>query len=284
MDSNLFKTFILGTKIGYRGLTLEEQLKEKEESFINIWGMDHRYCDQSLLIQQVYNSKAEFLMGRNLTLGEICCALGHREIYSNFLETDLEWALVLEDDARLVSREIPYLFLGKVERSKPCIIQLYGLEEALAQLSINRVKNQLTISGQEDDLYRLNFTPELTHAYFINRLAARKLLESTKKGVYSTADWPLLATNGLVFYSSSKPVFMQNAEISLLADDRLSIGKIECRESHKLRTFLNLLGLKALLGIAQGINPLEVQKLVLRRFLVNLTARNKSNFLFRRVQ
>ncbi len=280
---NQCKTYILGTKLGYRGFDLEQQLQEKNQSYVNVWGWDYRSSDKSSILEHSNNFKANFLLDRDLTLGEICCALGHREIYNDFLETSFEWALVLEDDARLVLKEIPYSFLEKIARHKPSIIQLYGLAEALVQLPINQKEIQMIKKGGVGDLYRLNFIPELTHAYFINRLAAKQLSKSTMNGIYSTADWPLLGTKGLHFYTSGRPVFVQNPNISILEADRFGSMVRNKQNSKKLRSFLNILGLKALFGVRQRINPVDMQNLILRRIYVRLVARYMPHLLFRRV-
>ncbi len=281
---NQCNTYILGTKLGYRGFDLEQQLQEKNQSYVNVWGWDYRSSDKSSILKHSNNFKANFLLDRDLTLGEICCALGHREIYNDFLETSFEWALVLEDDARLVLKEIPYSFLEKIARHKPSIIQLYGLAEALVQLPINQKEIQMIKKGGVGDLYRLNFIPELTHAYFINRLAAKQLSKSTMNGIYSTADWPLLGTKGLHFYTSGRPVFVQNPDISILEADRFGSMVRNKQNSKKLRSFLNILGLKALFGVRQRINPVDMQNLILRRIYVRLAARYMPHLLFRRVE
>ena len=281
---NQCNTYILGTRLGYRGFDLEQQLLEKNQGYVNIWGWDYRSCDKSSIIEHSNKCKANFLLDRDLTLGEICCALGHREIYNDFLETSFEWALVLEDDARLVLKEIPYSFLEKIAKHNPSIIQLYGLAEALEQLPINQKEIQVIKKGGEDDLYRLNFIPELTHAYFINRLAAKQLSKSTMNGIYSTADWPLLATKGLHFYISGRPVFVQNPDVSILEADRIGSMVRNKQNIQKLRSLLNILGFKALLGVRQRINPVDMQNLILRRVYVRLVARYKPYLLFRRVE
>jgi GR25 family glycosyltransferase involved in LPS biosynthesis len=258
-------------------------LQGKKVKYINVWGLDYRFSNKTFLLEKANSRKSKFLIKRKLTLGEICCALGHRQIYSEFLETGLEWALILEDDARFISADIPYQFPQKIERSKPCIIQLYGIEETLAQLPIKKKRSQVINNERVNRLYRLYFTPELTHAYFINRSAARKLYNSTRNGIYSTADWPLLGTRGLKFYSSALPVFIQNADQSLLAKDRPTDSNYVKQSSHRLSELVNLLGLKAMLGIFSGINPFEMQHLIYRRIAIKLAAKIYPRFLFSEV-
>jgi GR25 family glycosyltransferase involved in LPS biosynthesis len=248
-----------------------------------VWGLDYRFSDKTALLEKANNRKARFLIQRDLTFGEICCALGHRQIYSDFLETDFEWALILEDDARLITAEIPYQFPEKLDKRKPCIIQLYGIDEALAQLPIKKERIQIISHKTINHLYRLYFTPELTHAYFINRIAARKLFNSTKNGIYSTADWPPLATRGLEFYSSEVPVFEQNVDQSLLAKDRQTNSTSVNQSFQRLRELLNLFGLKAILGIFSGINPLDIQRLTYRLFAVKIAAKFHPKTLFDKV-
>ena len=53
----------------------------------------------------VYDEAAAMARDRHrqpMTCGAICCALGHRQIYERFLQSDHERVVVLEDDARVV--------------------------------------------------------------------------------------------------------------------------------------------------------------------------------------
>lgn len=125
--------------------------------------------------------KAVRLFNREMSRGEIGCALSHVGIYRQMVEQDIPYALVLEDDASILDRELP----GILSR----LAQVYAAQTPVAVL-LNHVKrydgnkkHPLDDSRCIYDAYRA----VCTHAYFITKAGAEKLLRNLYP-VYVVAD------------------------------------------------------------------------------------------------
>lgn len=58
--------------------------------------------------------KAQHAEGRQLSAGEVGCALSHNYVYSKILEKQIPYALILEDDV-IISKDVPFI-LQKIEK------------------------------------------------------------------------------------------------------------------------------------------------------------------------
>lgn len=82
------------------------ELTKHNIEFKRISAVDGRQLD--LTNYEGYNSaKANSLMGRDLVGGEVGCYLSHKRCVSEFLESDYDFVIVLEDDLEIVSDLIP---------------------------------------------------------------------------------------------------------------------------------------------------------------------------------
>ncbi|MEZ5345873.1 MAG: glycosyltransferase family 25 protein [Pyrinomonadaceae bacterium] len=133
--------------------------------------------------------------GRKMTLGAVCCSLGHRYIYEHFLESDHERIIVFEDDVLVNSEtesildaaldEIPedaeliywgWLGVGSRPRIATLKLPLYHLQHSLGLLSYNHT--------MIDNLYPRPFNEHFSiagkhfciHAYTLTRSGAEKLV------------------------------------------------------------------------------------------------------------
>ena len=84
-----------------RQQAMATQLKRHGLTFSWLDGVDGRALNESA-IGQIYSAeRAEREAGRQLSRGEIGCALSHLKVYQTMLDQALELVLVLEDDAAL---------------------------------------------------------------------------------------------------------------------------------------------------------------------------------------
>jgi GR25 family glycosyltransferase involved in LPS biosynthesis len=156
----------------------------------------------------------KFTVGRDLSLGEIGCAYGHQSAYVSFLKTSSEWALILEDDARMQAPMSNLLDLV-VHLSSPSVISLIDRRGG--------VENPFDRSSKQ--LIRLWFPSQATSAYFINRSAAEIFIRNyAQNGILSPSDWPYPQSQRISFYVMRKPVFIHDwtGVDSLIALDRNS--------------------------------------------------------------
>ena len=99
---------------------------------------------------------------------EICCALSHIKVYKKFIETNMDYALIFEDDA---------IFLNNFsEKLKKFILKNFKYEKQIMLLTElwQFFKKPLDIEDEYEIVDVRNAV--LTHAYFINREAAKSLI------------------------------------------------------------------------------------------------------------
>lgn len=105
---------------------------------------------------------------KGMTRGEIGCSLSHYNIYKKIVDDNIEYALILEDDAQLEPNLPSALELLEKNASDIPTIILLGKVNKYAK----RSSQQLS-----DDFKVVNVVEAaLSHGYFINKPAAEKLI------------------------------------------------------------------------------------------------------------
>lgn len=191
-------TLIIGLERNYRGAPLGEQLAEI--------GVAHEWSpgvegslDGKSVKEYTQEPAAAALFGRALTVGEIGCALAHRVAYQRLLDSDAEWALVFEDDARIVRPDEMAMLFARFEAlepyGSPAIFVLYG-----RQVTAYPDSGVTVGSTRVHELLR---PPMTTTGYFINRAAAQHILD-TGLPLRNPADWPV-SVAGKVQFAAAWP-------------------------------------------------------------------------------
>lgn len=108
--------------------------------------------------------------GKDLTLGEIGCVKSHFAAYSEIVKRDLDFALVLEDDA-VFAPEFP-----KALEALAASHDQWDLVRFLASKKSLKRQRILREIGQGLFLTRCYGTPGEAHAYVLNQKAAKRLL------------------------------------------------------------------------------------------------------------
>jgi glycosyl transferase family 25 len=142
-------------------------------------GIDGRNGLPDRWLSQIDRAAARRKLGHDLTDGEFACALSHREIYRQIAARGLPGAVVLEDDAIVGAKFVPF------------IEQHLYQNAALMMLDHSHAR----VAGPSIDLMplvkmrRLTLPSFLTSAYSISVDAAQTLLEEASP-VRCPADWP----------------------------------------------------------------------------------------------
>lgn len=139
-------------------------------------------------IDDVFDQKTAFAKyGRELRRGEIGCTLSHKKCAQMLLESENQYALVLEDDLIWQRQDFEKAFelVGNVLSSdKPIIVLLSG---DYWYTSLSRLGEGYQIASVRDAV--------CTQSYFINRAAAHKLLSL---GNWHVADdWWAIKSTGI---------------------------------------------------------------------------------------
>jgi hypothetical protein len=154
---------------------------------------------------------------RKIQRGEVGCALAHRNAIHNFLNTDLKFGFIFEDDAEVIDDFDFDIIMKLLDSNLPIIISLgwipgFAIAKNL-QVDIN------------DQLIELVTPPTCTFAYAINRPAAI-LMVSAHERIIDLADWPIYVLNKVNFYATSTPWVTANHDpkLSIIGERSTSIS------------------------------------------------------------
>lgn len=124
-------------------------------------------------LERSYDRKKAFrLFNREMSRGEIGCALSHIAAYRTMLENDIPYAMVLEDDAKVLDADLPAT-LAKLAR-------LYPAQAPVAVL-LNHVKrynaNDKTRLDDDRNVYEA-YRGVCAHGYVVTKAAAEILVRN----------------------------------------------------------------------------------------------------------
>ena len=154
-------------------INLEKDIERKEDivsqciafnlDYTVIPAVDGRKLSEEELSKLIDPEKS-----KGMTRGEIGCSLSHYNIYKKIVDGNIEYALILEDDAQLEHNLAKALeLLEKNLFDTPTII-------LLGPINKHTTRNNQPLS---DDFRLVNvMEAALSHGYFINKSAAKKLI------------------------------------------------------------------------------------------------------------
>ncbi|GAA5193151.1 hypothetical protein GCM10023346_17110 [Arthrobacter gyeryongensis] len=182
------EALIIGLDHNYRGAELEEQLSGYGVPFKRspgvlvdaLPGMLDHYVDQWA---------AMVLQRRELTKGEVGCALAHRNAWRTLVESEERFTLVFEDDARLTGRPITAEIMAALDTDEPTLIVLDSY-----------VNYTIVARGQSGRVLRALVPPPGAWAYALNRAAAVLMIEDGAR-ISSVADWPARVAHKVAFHA-----------------------------------------------------------------------------------
>lgn len=132
--------------------------------------------------QTVYDDESMcHYAGRGMTAGELGCALSHLRCYETFLASDAGWALILEDDA-----ELPDDLVALLD-------ELTGQANHLELDAFNLGPVRKFVFGRSRPVLGYHIVDPVrilnTHAYLINRSAAKAMLMHNTPVRFMADDW-----------------------------------------------------------------------------------------------
>ncbi len=168
---NNFKIYVINLKRETkRRENIIRELKKQNllefEIIDAIDGEEIKKSDLDLLISK--NDKFINPINTNMNAPEICCSLSHVKVYKKFVETNLDYALIFEDDA---------VFLNDfTENLQKFIIRNFKYKKQIISLGElwQFYKKPLDKENEYEIVNVRNAV--LAHAYFINREAAKSLI------------------------------------------------------------------------------------------------------------
>ena len=168
------------------------------------------------LLDRVEKKNSSIWLNRDLTPGEIACAMGHREMIRSAYKDKAKIALFIEDDARL-TREIVNSLKESLllEESPKAIVICYELRN-----SIFFPKSVLV--GARQKYFKSLSIPICAQMYAMNFAAITNIAKGWDKNQIETpADFPPWYADCLTFYFQFPGIEpLRNDFISKIGDDR----------------------------------------------------------------
>ena len=193
--NSLFFVQIISTRNVIRSKNLELKLSELELQFqVSPGVLPSKNDFNSGLLHSAFLSR--LTCQRNLRIGEVGCALAHRNALTNFVNSDKEFGLIFEDDAEIIADFNFEVISNVLDSALPIIIALGWIPGFAIARTPTLVLNEKPIE--------LITSPTCAFAYALNHSAAKLMLSGSKK-IIDIADWPIHALNKMSFYSTSSP-------------------------------------------------------------------------------
>jgi len=180
-------------------------------------------------IESIYSKEGSLdSIGRELSKGEIGCALSHKKIYQKMLDENIEKALVLEDDIDFCESLLRY-FSEISNFPKRWELVLLGHHS-------NRSRKELTpysfwykkILNNTCTLRRPCEISYGTYGYFINKQGAKRILNEIRK-IILPIDHYTGNSKYINLYISEKPIIMINHKLEVKSN--LHLEREELKKS-----------------------------------------------------
>jgi glycosyl transferase, family 25 len=199
-----------------RRASITQQLNGLGIEFSLFKAVDGRKLSEAVLARQYAKARA-IADYREMTAGEIGCALSHIGVYKEMLRTDCKHALILEDDAQLGP---------ELARTLNELVQKFRAEDPVVVLLTHVDKysrwDAIALSNDQKLVKRYGHW-WLAHGYFITQAAAAKLAASLMP-VWTAADsWAAFERAGFIKLRALVPYgigLSRHAQISNLELER----------------------------------------------------------------
>lgn len=211
---------VVGLENNYRGGPLEAQLSGYGIPITRIPGVlvDDEPGGMDAHVDQ---AAARVLQRRELTKGEVGCALAQRNAWATLLASDSPYSLVFEDDARLTRHPVDEDLLRVLSDEKPVVVLFDSYSDYTV---VSRWARPL------GDVYRTIGSAPGTWAYAINRAAAEVLLEG-RAPVASVTDWPARVAHKVAFHVTYPQRASVDEDVASSIDESRLQGEKESPES-----------------------------------------------------
>lgn len=130
-----------------------------------------------------------------LTPNMLGAALSHLGVYKSFLNTNLDWALILEDDV-LLNKDIKLLIDHIIENENIYINHLILFYGVIHEGSLELSRNEISRTGSYSFHEVLSTSVGGAGAYIIHRSVAKKLVDSINKIKVAPDTWDYFKTLG----------------------------------------------------------------------------------------
>jgi len=213
---------ILGLQSNFRGEELVRKVEALGITPVVTWGIPVAEIGIERLLNYANQEQARFITGRDLTVQEISCALGHLEMYESFLNSSKAFALFMEEDADF-DEKIKDILDIEYPQGEPVILQIGGYLDP--HLLPNPFPATFPKAGDafrnvKGILQCLQY-PVYAHGYLMNRAAALEVVHLMRsRKINSPADFPFVWRSSMPFYITLKQIVWQRNSPSSIEGNR----------------------------------------------------------------
>jgi hypothetical protein len=267
-------SYVLGLEKNFRGSDLLDNLVALGLQPRVVWGLEvSMYC-QEYLDSLIDQKKCKLILGRTLSHFELSCALGHLEMYEEFLADEADWGIFLEDDA-ILRPEFPKLITRVTSLSGPIVVSLASSNDVRFEPRPFPFHEERLDNDSLKDFFLCAIPPVLAHGYLMNRAAALIAVHTLRgKRVYSPADFPFEFRNLVPFFASETEYVGVRETESTIEESRVGTYAPKTsnttREtiSRRIRVFIDYSGLGVVRAKRMGISGkfFYHEKVRLRKF------------------
>jgi GR25 family glycosyltransferase involved in LPS biosynthesis len=163
--------------------------------------------------------KSRAIMRRELSIGEVGCAMGHLLCYKD--PSDFDWLIVFEDDVEL--HEDPVFIEHRLTKfgNNPMVVHLNDVDLAEDSAQLGR--------------YPWHYRPYRTHAYALNKSAVQRILKFQSE-IITTADWPVQWEYSIKFLWLANNVVSLKELPSLIDEGRVPLQADEHSHFQEFRS------------------------------------------------
>ncbi len=180
-------------------------------------------------------------LGRDFSRGELASTLNHLLSYKKFLDTENDFAIILEDDADFIVDDFIFVIdhlIKIIDKSKP---QVYLLTPVISYL------NSDSKDFSEDYKVVKVIQSWDSSGYVINREAAKKMINANSKSWFIADDWVRYKRHAKVDVFSVIPTIVkQNVNVF---DSNLMASRKKAIKSRSLKYILSRLSHKIISDI-----------------------------------
>jgi len=250
---------ILGLKSNFRGEELVQKVEALGITPEVIWGIPVVEVGVERLLNYANQEQARYITGRDLTVQEISCALGHLEMYESFLNSNKKIALFLEEDADFDGKLKEILGI-EYPQNDPVILQIGGYLDP--QLLPNPFPATFPKTGEAfrnvGGILRCLQYPVYAHGYLMNRSAALEAVHLMRsRRVNSPADFPFVWRSSIPFYMTVKQIVWQRESPSSIENSRSILEKdrgVDSKFERRLKRVVALSPLNLYRGWKLGLS------------------------------
>lgn len=194
-----FKIMILEDSVLVKVISLKNEI-EKRQNVINELKDTMNFSffdaiDGRNLLSMKYFKYLRMLKGRAkkrgyITPSELGCTLSHFSVYHDFLNSDKEWLLVLEDDITINSN-LFFLIESIINQNYSDYINILGGQEGLKRPRLIEFLFRKNIRILSSPFY--GFFLYRTCSYLVSRAVVERLYSTHKNFCYLADDWGNIA-------------------------------------------------------------------------------------------